>query len=273
MIFKEPKRNGISRPKSDTSTIGQLWDLFDRLSLAQNSLIERKDATAIALASGFNHNTVGRQYGEWKKYNLPSEAVQTAPERSNTAFAANISQAALEVSDPIETAVHAVKAAEDRVARELLTRLHEESPEFFEKAVIRLLLAMGYGGRENFYEHSGQPNDGGIDGIIKQDPLGIQKIYLQAKRYADNNSVGRDAIQSFVGALHPSGVASGVFLTTSNFTSGAREYARSVGGKVILIDGKELAKLMIRYRVGIQTRQVLEIVEIDEDFFIEDGLF
>ena len=74
-------------------------------------------------------------------------------------------------------------------------------------------------------------------------------------------------------SLHPSGVASGVFLTTSNFTSGAREYARSVGGKVILIDGKELAKLMIRYRVGIQTRQVLEIVEIDEDFFIEDGLF
>ncbi|WP_199721093.1 restriction endonuclease [Neisseria weixii] len=162
-----------------------------------------------------------------------------------------------------------IRELEDETAIDLLSRLRKNSPEFFEKAVISLLLAMGYGGKENLYKHVGQSHDGGIDGVIKQDPLGIQNIYIQAKRYADTNSIGSKEIQSFVDALQGHGVERGVFITTSSFTHAAQEYTKKILGKVILIDGQELVTLMIRYKVGIQTRQTIEIIELDEDFFIE----
>lgn len=168
---------------------------------------------------------------------------------------------------PESLAIRAVEEMENQTAAELLNRLRQNTPEFFEKAVIRVLLAMGYGGKENLADHVGQSHDGGIDGIIKQDPLGIQNIYIQAKRYDYGNTVGSKEIQSFVGALQGRGVERGVFMTTSAFTKSAQEYAQKLLGKVVLIDGQHLATLMIRYHVGIQTRQLLEIIEIDEDFF------
>ena len=103
--------------------------------------------------------------------------------------------------------------------------------------------------------------------MIKQDPLGIQNIYIQAKRYARENTVGSKELQSFSGALQGNGVERGVFITTSSFTKSAKDYAQKLLGKIILIDGQELATLMIRYKVGIQTQEILEIFEIDEDFF------
>ena len=113
-------------------------------------------------------------------------------------------------------------------------------------------------------------NDGGIDGVIDQDALGLAKIYVQAKRYGEKNSVGRPEVQSFVGAMH--GQASqGVFITSGSFTSGAREYAKNLGGglSLVLIDGERLARLMIKYRVGVQVARTYTVMKLDEDFFGE----
>ena len=126
---------------------------------------------------------------------------------------------------------------------------------------------MGYGGRENLFEHLGRSHDGGIDGVIRQDPLGIQKIYIQAKRYAQDNNIGSKAIQAFAGALQHRGAQHGVFITTSAFTPAAQAFAANPINKVVLINGNELASLMIRYKVGIQVRHTLEIIQLDEDFF------
>ena len=103
--------------------------------------------------------------------------------------------------------------------------------------------------------------------MIDQDPLGLDQIYVQAKRYAEGNNVGREAIQAFVGALHGRGASKGIFITTSSFTQGAKEYAGMVPSRPILIDGGRLVKLMLKYKVGVQVKQTYEIVDVDEDFF------
>ncbi|WP_222842439.1 restriction endonuclease [Bowdeniella nasicola] len=172
--------------------------------------------------------------------------------------------------DPMETIQDNVEKINDVVATELLARLQDSTPEFFEKAVLDLLTAMGYGGKERRMVHTGRSGDGGIDGIIPQDPLGVQNVYIQAKRYADTNSVGRPDVQGFLGAITGRGVDRGVFITTSSFTSDARTFAeREIHGKIVLVDGQLLTKLMLQYGVGVQSRQVIRIPEIDEDFFEE----
>lgn len=154
----------------------------------------------------------------------------------------------------------------EEVSSDLLSRLVDKNPDFFEEAVVKLLLAMGYGGELGKGWATQRSNDGGIDGVIDQDFLGLNKVYIQAKRYALEASVGRPEIQSFVGAL--SGKAdSGVFLTSGRFSPGAVEYAESVPTRVILVDGSQLARLMIRFHVGVQETRAISIVEIDEDFF------
>lgn len=163
-------------------------------------------------------------------------------------------------------AKNAIKDIETEIAVELLNKLQKGTPLFFEKSVLKLLLAMGYGGKENLFEHTGKPHDGGIDGVIKQDPLGIQNIYIQAKRYASNNKISTKELQSFSGALQGNGER-GVFITTSSFTKSAQEFSQKLLGKIVLIDGQELVGLMIKYKVGIQVKEVLEICEIDDDFF------
>lgn len=167
---------------------------------------------------------------------------------------------------PTELVDAGVERIEDEVSSDLLTRLVEKDPDFFEEAVVKLLLAMGYGGQLGTGRATQRSNDGGIDGVIDQDFLGLSKVYVQAKRYGLDSSVGRPEIQSFVGAL--SGKAdSGVFLTTGRFSSGALEYAENVPTRVILVDGAQLAKLMIRFHVGVQEVRAISIVEVDEDFF------
>ncbi|RRJ86581.1 restriction endonuclease [Gulosibacter macacae] len=169
---------------------------------------------------------------------------------------------------PEETAASAVEQVNDEVASDLLTRIREESWQFFEVAVLKLLTAMGYGGADGAAATTSSSNDGGIDGIIKQDALGIQNIYVQAKRYSSTNTVQRPELQGFVGAFQVlPGVNSGVFITTSTFSEGARQYAKGVPGKIVLIDGTRLTSLMLKYRVGVQVKNALEILEIDEDFF------
>jgi restriction system protein len=172
----------------------------------------------------------------------------------------------IESLDPAELIDQGIKQIHADVASELLSRLLSKSPTFFEQTVVDLLVAMGYGGAEGQARVTSASNDGGIDGIIDQDTLGLSRVYVQAKRYSPDNAVGRPEVQGFVGAL--SGKADGgVFITTGRFSPGAREYAEVVPTRVILIDGDRLTSLMIRFSIGVQTRQTVQIVEIDEDFF------
>lgn len=184
--------------------------------------------------------------------------------------ATKVSDAVIEADSesmtPTEQVQSGIERIHEEVAVELLERLQGKEPGFFEQAVVQLLLAMGYGGTTGSGSVTQLSNDGGIDGVIDQDVLGLSRVYIQAKRYAQYNVVGRPDVQAFVGAL--SGKAdSGVFITTSRFSDGARGYAEGVPTRVILIDGKRLTSLMIRYGVGIQIRETYKVVEIDEDFF------
>ena len=168
--------------------------------------------------------------------------------------------------DPTEQAEQGIARIHNEVAAELLTRLRAEDSTFFEQAVVQLLVAMGYGGAGGTAGVTSASHDGGIDGVIDQDVLGLNKVYVQAKRYKPDNVVQRPELQGFVGAL--AGKAEGgVFLTTSRFSKGAVEYALTVPSRLILIDGVRLTELMIRYEVGVQVTRTLKIVEIDEDFF------
>lgn len=167
---------------------------------------------------------------------------------------------------PEEQVQAGIERVHEEVAGELLERLMGKEPGFFERAVVELLLAMGYGGTSGAGNVTKLSNDGGIDGVIDQDILGLNRVYIQAKRYAVGNAVGRPDLQAFVGALQ--GKADrGVFITTSHFSTNAQDYAENVPTRIILIDGKRLTSLMIRYNVGVQVRDTYKIVEIDEDFF------
>lgn len=168
--------------------------------------------------------------------------------------------------DPMEQIEEGLERITKDVAADLLQRLQTNSPTFFENAVVKLLVAMGYGGADGTATVTQQSNDGGIDGVIDRDALGLDRVYIQAKRYASGSSVQRPEVQAFVGAL--SGKAStGVFITTGSFSKGAVDYAQTAFTRIILIDGRRLTDLMIRYGVGVQTRQILKVVAVDEDFF------
>lgn len=153
---------------------------------------------------------------------------------------------------------------------ELLQKIKEASPSFFEHLVVDVLVKMGYGGsKRDAGQAIGQSGDGGIDGIIKEDPLGLDIVYIQAKRW-DNTTVGRPDIQKFVGALHGQRAKKGVFITTSNFSQDAREYVANIDLKIVLINGKQLTQFMIDYNVGISNIRTYEIKKIDSDYFSED---
>jgi restriction system protein len=153
---------------------------------------------------------------------------------------------------------------------DLLDRVREASPGFFESLIVDLLIAMGYGGgRAEMGQAIGRAGDGGIDGIIKEDALGLDIVYVQAKRYAAQNSVGRGEVQSFAGSLDGVGATKGIFVTTSSFSQGAWEYVERIAKKIVLVDGTELARLMVRYGVGVRTRSVYELKKVDEDYFTE----
>jgi restriction system protein len=169
--------------------------------------------------------------------------------------------------DPTEQVEQGVARIHADVAAELLERLHAHDPEFFEQAVVELLLAMGYGGAHGSGAPTQLTHDGGIDGIISLDRLGLEKVYVQAKRWAKNNTVGRPDVQGFSGALQGQNASKGIFITTSSFSSHAIEFARTVSDSIVLIDGDHLTTLMIEYGVGVQTERTVPVVELDRDYF------
>ena len=155
----------------------------------------------------------------------------------------------------------------EKVAEDLLQQIKANSPAFFENLVIDLLVEMGYGGSREDAEAVGRSGDGGIDGIINQDRLGLDVVYVQAKRW--KNNVGVPDIAGFAGALAGKGANKGIFITTSDFTKAAKDYD-AAGFKIILIDGKRLAQLMIDHNVGVSTVKIYEIKRVDSDYFIQD---
>jgi restriction system protein len=169
---------------------------------------------------------------------------------------------------PDEALLDAYKTINDALALELISRTREVTPAFFEDLLIELLLAMGYGGTGEGAAHAlGKSGDNGIDGVIDQDPLGVDQIYIQAKRYAEGNNIGAGDIRDFFGALNLKKAQKGIFITTSNFTASAVQTAKDLGMRIVLINGNELAKLMLRYNIGSRDEQTLHLKKIDEDFF------
>lgn len=199
------------------------------------------------------------QYDEFREF---QNTVNT--EQNNSLNSENVE----EQKTPDELIAEAKAILTSHLEADLLTRVLENSPTFFEELVAKLLLKMGYGGLENdILQNRGKSGDEGIDGIIKQDVLGLDKIYIQAKRWSGN--VSRPEVQKFVGAVHGQNASRGVFITTSSFTNEAKEYANNINSNIILVDGKLLTKLMIEYNVGVQIKDTIQIKKIDEDFFIE----
>jgi restriction system protein len=169
--------------------------------------------------------------------------------------------------NPFEMVESGIGQINDAVAAELIQRMHGQNPAFFEQAVVDLLVAMGYGGVNSSAIRTQLSNDEGIDGIIDQDVLGLSRVYLQAKRYSPDKSIGRPDIQSFVGALQGKQANHGVFITTARFGPTAVDYVKSIPIRVALVDGRQLAELMIKFRVGVQVESTHHIVKVDEDFF------
>lgn len=154
---------------------------------------------------------------------------------------------------------------------ELLQRILAESPAFFERLIVELLVAMGYGGsHDRAALNLGKSGDGGVDGVIDEDRLGLARIYIQAKRYAGHISVGRPEVQGFVGSLVGLGATKGVFVTTSDFSTHAIEYVRHIPQRIVLIGGERLADLLIEHNVGVRVARTVAVKRIDEDFFGEE---
>lgn len=170
---------------------------------------------------------------------------------------------------PEEVIESAVETMNTSLRDELLNSILAASPLFFENLVVDLMLAMGYGGsRQDAGQATQYTQDGGIDGIIKEDKLGLEMIYLQAKRYTDK-TVGRPDIQAFAGALDMHRAKKGVFITTSGFSKEAKAYVNMVEKRIVLVDGEQLSALMLSHNLGVSTKYRFEVKVLDSDYFLE----
>lgn len=203
------------------------------------------------------------QYPEFKEYSTGSKA-EYGDDLSST-------KGETQGLTPTEQMENAYKNINKDLTAELLQRILEQTPQFFEHLVVDLIVKMGYGGSfANSARVTQYAHDDGIDGIIYEDKLGLDKIYIQAKRYKLENVVGKPQIQQFSGALDEPKATKGVFITTSSYSKEARQYVDKLNSKkIVLIDGQELAQFMIEYNVGVSTKQVYEIKRIDSDYFEE----
>ncbi len=203
------------------------------------------------------------QYEEFQEFRKRSKRRSKSTE---TAAEQNLSTEADLDSTPEEIIAQTVATVHGALTGELLERVMELTPVAFETLVLRLLGAMKYGASGHI-ESTAASGDAGIDGVISQDPLGLDRIYVQAKRYDRDRTIGRPTMQAFVGALQGQQADRGVFITTCRFTGEALAYADRVGVRIIPIDGDEMASLMLKHRVGVQPGYVTTLMKLDEDFF------
>ena len=203
-------------------------------------------------------------YAKWRKqpYQVSPLGKEAGPEQTD------------ELKEtPEEALERAAEQLRGALEDEVLDRVRSAEPDFLEKAVVDLLIAMGYGGGDSAMGRvTGRSGDGGIDGTIREDALGLDEVYLQAKRYGDGNSVGEGDLRNFAGAIDAAGTTKGVFVTTASFTRAAWDYVKRSPKRIILIDGAELARLMVQHGVGVRTRDRYEIKRIDEDYFDQEAL-
>jgi len=191
------------------------------------------------------------EFREFKAYRQERRKIESRPEEEAT---------------PEEELERAYENLRSNLASELLQHVRQTSPNLFERIVLELLVKMGYGGSlKDAAQAVGGIGDEGIDGIIKEDKLGLDTIYIQAKRW--QSTVGRPEIQKFAGALAGHHARKGIFITTSDYTKEARDYARVIDSRIILIDGRELAQMMIDYSVGVSPVDTYEIKNVDSDYF------
>jgi restriction system protein len=209
------------------------------------------------------------QYPTFREFYSNSAAPATATAQENaTHTPPAVAAPPITPEEQVETAVAAMQSV---LQADLLQRILQNSPAFFESVIVSLLVAMGYGGSHaTAAQQLGRSGDGGVDGVINEDRLGLDRVYVQAKRYAPSNSIGRPDVQAFVGSLVGLGAAKGVFVTTSSFSSQAIDFVRHLAQRVILIDGQRLTDLMIEHNVGVRIARTVEYKRIDEDFFSED---
>jgi len=216
------------------------------------------------LESGIDRvdNSVLEQFPEYQDFKKRRKKKDDDEESSSE----DIEDSDLTPEDQIASAYKAVRRS---VEKEILENIMASTPVFFERLVVNLIVKMGYGGSLSDAGRAiGKSGDGGIDGIIKEDKLGLDVIYIQAKRWEGN--VSRPEIQKFAGALQGQRARKGIFITTSGFTEQAKEYASMIESKIILIDGDRLASLMFEYNVGVSLSSVYELKKIDTDYFDEN---
>jgi restriction system protein len=203
-----------------------------------------------------------------RRYLLQFPAFKEFVERSRPATAEPPGDCADEASTPDEAIRQAFDQINTALTLDLIERVRSAPPEFFEALLVDLLIAMGYGGTsEEPGRALGRSGDDGVDGVIDQDPLGVDQIYIQAKRYQDGNAIGPAAIREFFGALSLKRAQKGIFVTTSTFTESATKTARDLGSRIVLIDGFTLARLMIKYGIGCRDEQVLHLKKLDGEYF------
>ena len=209
-------------------------------------------------------------YPAFSTYYRSQGANGTAPAEAAPTVDAVAPNPDLEVT-PEEQIDAAVLTLQRALRDDLLARILDNSPAFFEGVIVDLLVAMGYGGnRRDAAKRLGGTGDGGVDGVIDEDRLGLDRVYVQAKRYALTTTVGRPEVQGFVGSLVGLGATKGVFVTTSGFSQHAVDFVRHLSQRVILIDGQRLADLMIEHNVGVRVSRTVEFKRVDEDFFTEE---
>ena len=192
------------------------------------------------------------------------------PGTGEAAVAAAEIASSASVATPDELLRATMKQIEQTLKTDLLDRVLAAPPAFFERLIVSLLLEMGYGGsRQEAGQVVGRTGDGGIDGVIDQDRLGLDRVYIQAKKYAPQNAVSEPEIRAFSGSLGAAKANKGVFVTTSYFTQPAQAFAERHPFRIVLIDGEELAGLMLRHNVGARVDETLYLKKLDEDFFAE----
>lgn len=203
-----------------------------------------------------------RKFEEFQQFSTPSNSKE-----GEAHIEAKVKESE---TTPDEQIAAAHQALNSSLVDEILTSIRSASPTFFEQLVVDLMLAMGYGGsRKEAGQATQATNDDGIDGIIKEDRLGLDTIYLQAKRW--QNTVHRPEIDKFIGSLTRHRARKGVFITTSEFSLGALDAVHTLDMKIVLIDGQQLAELMIEHNLGVARKEVYEVKQIDSDYFSEDS--
>jgi restriction system protein len=252
-------RNRVAWAKSFLTKAG----LLESVGWGQFRITERGRDVLAQKPSRIDNNFLW-QFEEFRKFKTASSAERppVAPSASGNGAVAGSSQT------PDEILREAHDELTSSLAQELLDRILAAPPEFFERLIVSLLVAMGYGGSvPEAGRVLGKSGDNGVDGVIDQDALGLDRVYIQAKRYAIGNNVGSGDIRDFFGSLDRHKAAKGLFVTTSGFSPSAKETAEYLSKRIVLIDGQQLARLMIRHNVGCRIEETLFLKRIDEDYF------